>query len=380
MPRNRARKCAVLLAVLLLAAPALAEGPQIGQIKTVSGAASVLRGGKHLPARPGDRVYRSDVIETGTDGSIGITFIDNSVFSTGPESRLALQEFRFDAGSSRGDMLADLRKGTLTAVSGDITHATPGAMRIKTPTAILGVRGTTFAVAVVVAGLCQCVADHSAPHMRCLPSAQACEAACATPQYSFVPLDRSMLANCPPQERYPEELYVVLPNADGRPGAGAISVSRGITTTTLDQPYAASELRGGEAASLAMDPAKAQAVFKQALAARPALPRHFRLDFVLDSDQLTPDSAVAYRSVVEEIKRRPAYEVEVIGHTDTLANDAHNQKLSMGRALAIRGALVRDGVAPGAISISGRGELEPLVPTGKGVAEPRNRRVEITVR
>jgi len=253
-------------------------------------------------------------------------------------------------------------------------------MRIKTPTAILAVRGTTFAVQVVDIGLCQCVNDHSAPHIRCLPNAHACQAACATTQYSFVPLSPNLLANCPPQERYAEETYVVLPNADGRPGAGAISVSHGTTTTTLDQPYAAAEMRGGEAESLAMNSAQAEGIFKQAFAARPMLPRHFRLDFALDSARLIPEAAVAYRSVVEEIRKRPVYEVEVTGHTDTLANDAHNQKLSMDRALAIRSALLRDGVAPGALSISWRGELDPLVQTGKGVAEPRNRRVEITVR
>jgi outer membrane protein OmpA-like peptidoglycan-associated protein len=380
MWRVKARAFAVLLTALTAAAPALAEGPPIGQIKTVSGTATLVRGDKHLPARPRDPVYQSDTIETGVDGSIGITFIDNSVFSTGPATELALREFRFDTGSARGNMLAELRKGTLTVVTGDITHTTPGAMTIKTPTAILGVRGTTFAVEVTAVGLCQCINDRSARHLRCLPNAGACEAACAAPQYSFVPLSRGMAATCPAEEQYPQELYVVLPNADGRPGSGAISVSHGATTTTLDQPYAASELRSGEAASLAMDQAKAQVIFKQALAAQPALPRHFRLDFALGRTELIPNSAAAYRSVVEEIKKRPAYEVEVIGHTDTLADDAYNQKLSRDRAVSIRSALVRDGVNPAAIAISWRGELDPLVRTGKGVAELRNRRVEITVR
>ena len=64
------------------------------------------------------------------------------------ESQVALEQFHFDSSNFKGDMLADMRKGTLTVVSGDITHATPGAMKIKTPTAVLGVRGTTFAVKV----------------------------------------------------------------------------------------------------------------------------------------------------------------------------------------------------------------------------------------
>jgi hypothetical protein len=139
---------AALLLALVAAGPVFGEQVQIGQVKTATGAATIVRGGAHLPAKPGDPVYQSDVIETGADGGIGITFIDNSVFSTGPNAQLALDQFSFDVKTLDGSMLAELRKGTLTVVSGDITHHTPGAMRIKTPSAILGVRGTTFAVEV----------------------------------------------------------------------------------------------------------------------------------------------------------------------------------------------------------------------------------------
>jgi len=139
---------AALLLAVIAAAPAFGDPVAIGQVKTASGGATILRDGARLPAKPGDPVYQSDVVETGADGGIGITFIDNSVFSTGPNAQLALQQFSFNVQSLVGSMLAELRKGTLSVVSGDITHHTPGAMRIKTPTAILGVRGTTFAVEV----------------------------------------------------------------------------------------------------------------------------------------------------------------------------------------------------------------------------------------
>jgi hypothetical protein len=143
-----ARVAALSAGAMLAAAPALAEGPQIGRIDNASGTVSVVRDGNRLPARPGDPVYRNDVIETGPGGSAGVTFVDNSRLSTGPDSQLAVPEFQFDTGTSRGSMLADLRRGTLTVVSGAITHTTPGAMHIKTPTAILGVRGTSFGVQV----------------------------------------------------------------------------------------------------------------------------------------------------------------------------------------------------------------------------------------
>jgi hypothetical protein len=128
-------------------APPTAQKP-IAQIKKVTGQAAVLRSGERRPAIVGNMLFVQDVIETGSDGGIGITFIDNTVFSAGPSSQIALAEFQFDSNDFRGAMLADMRQGTLAVVSGDIARSTPGAMKIKTPTAILGVRGTTFAVQV----------------------------------------------------------------------------------------------------------------------------------------------------------------------------------------------------------------------------------------
>lgn len=140
-----------LAAALLIAragVPSAAEAPAIAQIKKVTGQATVLRSGERRPAIVGDMLFVKDVIETGSDGGIGITFIDNTVFSAGPGSQIALEEFKFDSNDFRGAMLADMRQGTLAVVSGDIARSTPGAMKVRTPTAILGVRGTTFAVQV----------------------------------------------------------------------------------------------------------------------------------------------------------------------------------------------------------------------------------------
>ena len=94
-----------------------------------------------------------------------------------------------------------------------------------------------------------------------------------------------------------QELYVVLPNADGRPGAGQISVIEGNTTTVLNQPFAAAEARGGQSAAVPLDPTEARIVFNQAIAARPILPARFRLYFVLGSDQLTPEWTAAGRAM-----------------------------------------------------------------------------------
>jgi len=139
---------AALLLALAAAPGAAAQEQAIGQINTASGTVSVERSGQQQPLKIGDQVYQKDVVVTGANSSVGITFADNSVFSTGPNSRLALDQFHFDSNNFKGDMLAKLQKGTLTVVSGDIARSSPGNMKIETPTAILGVRGTTFAIEV----------------------------------------------------------------------------------------------------------------------------------------------------------------------------------------------------------------------------------------
>ena len=183
-----------------------------------------------------------------------------------------------------------------------------------------------------------------------------------------------LLAGCPRQA-----LFVVLPNAEGG-GVGAITVEDGKTATTLDQPYATAEARAGSTASTAENQENISVIFRRAIAAQPILPQHIRLYFILGSDELTPESKLAYRAVFDDTKQRPVYEIEVIGFTDTVGDLPYNQALSLRRAAAIRDTLVRDGVDRRAISIVGRGKRDLLVPTADQTPEPRNRRVEITVR
>src|SRR5882724_7261479 len=91
--------------LVAIAIPAAAEGPRIGQVKTISGEVMILRDSARLPVKPGDPVYTKDIVQTGEHGSIGISFVDNSVFSTGPNSQIGLDEFRFDPAAG-GEMLA----------------------------------------------------------------------------------------------------------------------------------------------------------------------------------------------------------------------------------------------------------------------------------
>ena len=133
--------CGSLFALSTLAA-------DIGQIKTSKGAVTIERGGQSLPATVGVRLQPSDVITTGADGLVGITMSDDSLLSAGPNTSLSLDRYAFDTTTHQGQFDTSLRKGMLAVVSGRIAKQSPDAMTVRTPTSILGVRGTEFVVSV----------------------------------------------------------------------------------------------------------------------------------------------------------------------------------------------------------------------------------------
>jgi hypothetical protein len=139
---------ALLSAVLMIAvvATAAVAADEVGQIKVSKGAVHIERDGKSLPAPVGAKVQLLDVVVTGADGSAGVTFLDNSLMSVGPGSALAIDRFVFDSTTNQGAFESSLKRGTLSVVSGKIAKQTPDAMKVKTPAAILGVRGTEFVV------------------------------------------------------------------------------------------------------------------------------------------------------------------------------------------------------------------------------------------
>ena len=88
------------------------------------------------------------MIVTGADGSAGITFADNSLVSVGPDSVFAIDKYSFDSTTYSGEFQGNLRQGKLAAVSGKMVKQSPESMRIRTPSAVMGVRGTEFVVEV----------------------------------------------------------------------------------------------------------------------------------------------------------------------------------------------------------------------------------------
>jgi hypothetical protein len=117
-----------------------------GQIKVSKGAVQIERSGERMPAPVGSVVQQGDLVITGADGSVGITFRDNSLLSVGPDSVLSIDRFVFDSTTHQGTFESSLKQGTLAVVSGKLAKQSPESMKVRTPAAILGVRGTEFLV------------------------------------------------------------------------------------------------------------------------------------------------------------------------------------------------------------------------------------------
>ena len=142
----RSALIALTLPIVFAFGVAVAAAEDAGQIKTSKGSAQIERSGQKLPATVGQVVQQGDVVVTGADGAVGITFRDSSLVSIGPDSALVIDRFVFDSTTHQGNFDATLKQGTLAVVSGKLAKQSPDAMKVKTPAAILGVRGTEFLV------------------------------------------------------------------------------------------------------------------------------------------------------------------------------------------------------------------------------------------
>ncbi|HYN12440.1 MAG TPA: OmpA family protein [Burkholderiales bacterium] len=211
------------------------------------------------------------------------------------------------------------------------------------------------------------------------------------------------------QPQLPAETVVLLPGPDGR--VGTVIIERSTGRTVLNEPYASSRAAGARetqagalseqqvrsefgnvlaalparvveppAPSRAEGETQARAQTEQQPAAPPARPVSFLLYFGRGQDELTEESKTLWQRVLEELRARPQSDIVVIGHTDRVGAAVANDELSLQRAERVKADLVAQGIVAERIRAAGRGEREPLVPTADGVEEPRNRRVEVSVR
>jgi hypothetical protein len=144
-PRGWAFACALVL----VAAPAFAQQPAVaGRIKIVTGSAVIVRAGAQVPAKVGEVVYEADSLKTGADGRIGITMKDDTRVSLGPSSEVRLDHFAYAPAEGQMGFVMKVVRGVAAYVSGRIAKLAPDSIRLETPAAIVGVRGTTVAIQV----------------------------------------------------------------------------------------------------------------------------------------------------------------------------------------------------------------------------------------
>jgi outer membrane protein OmpA-like peptidoglycan-associated protein len=188
------------------------------------------------------------------------------------------------------------------------------------------------------------------------------------------------LTACAQQPTAPSpDQVILLPGSDGT--VGAVIVQQGGQSATLDREYAAA--RASAAGTLEVsqaDPAAIRAQFADALGALPPVPVSFIVYFVFGQDELTEESRKELGPVLQDMARRQAPEITVIGHADQAGPERINDTLAMRRAERVKEMLVQRGVRADRINAVGRGSREPAVRAAEGVPEARNRRVEISVR
>jgi outer membrane protein OmpA-like peptidoglycan-associated protein len=193
------------------------------------------------------------------------------------------------------------------------------------------------------------------------------------------------LAGCGPKQvasARPGQVQVVLLSdpEDGAVGravvsnqGGAVDLAAARETTTVSpaQP---------PATVTTLSEAEVKRLFGDVLATLPPAPQRYVLYFKFESDDLTDESRALVPKVLDALRNRPFPDVAVIGHTDTMGSAASNFQLGLRRANAIRTLLIQSGISANLIEVSSHGEGDLLIKTADEVFEPRNRRVEITVR
>lgn len=184
----------------------------------------------------------------------------------------------------------------------------------------------------------------------------------------------------PPKPSPPPDLIVLLPDEGGK--TGAIVVSGQGEERILSEPHQAVTVAPGSPPSrpFVMVTPEVSSAVGPAVSALPAPPLQFILYFELDTTELTKGSREKLPEVIRAIRDRGPVDASVVGHTDTMGTKEYNNKLSLERARTVATLLIREGVDPSFLEITSHGEGNLLVPTADEVPEPRNRRVEVTVR
>ena len=179
----------------------------------------------------------------------------------------------------------------------------------------------------------------------------------------------------------PKNLFVLLPSPDGH--TGEMLISRQGVEKKLNTAYQATGLNKADeplSETFVMEEQKVTQIFQPALASQPAIPVVFLLYFGSNSANLTEDSVKLLPEIIAQIIKSASSDVSIIGHTDRVGNKEMNLRLSTDRAKTVFEQLVKLGATPAIFEVTSHGMENPLVDTPEGIAEPKNRRVEVVVR
>ncbi|MGE5850207.1 MAG: OmpA family protein [Candidatus Methylomirabilota bacterium] len=178
-----------------------------------------------------------------------------------------------------------------------------------------------------------------------------------------------------------KSLLVLQSDADGRTGEIVVANQGG--SQVLVRPGDATEVKDGNSppsAPFRVEEAEIAKTFGPALAAQPPPPVHYVLYFRTGSTDLVAESEKQIAQILKNVKARQSTDIRIVGHTDRVGKREGNYTLGLDRAQQIKGLLVSKGVDPAFIEVESHGEDNPLIPTDNEASEPRNRRVEVTVK
>jgi len=174
-------------------------------------------------------------------------------------------------------------------------------------------------------------------------------------------------------------VVVLLPDSDKTVGRAGVENKAG--AVDLDDANEGARVRKGQRPTVfQLADAEVQQMFAEAIAALPPAPRRFALNFRFESDELTDEARALVPDILALMRQRPAADVVVTGHTDTMGTARANFELGLKRATMVRNLLISAGLDAGQIQVSSLGETDLFVRTPDDTPEPRNRRVDIVVR
>jgi len=182
-----------------------------------------------------------------------------------------------------------------------------------------------------------------------------------------------------PASRTPDTI-VLLPDTQGKTGAIVVSGAGGERVLSETRQAIRVDAASGPGQPYVLLPKEVSELAGPALKALPPPPMRFLLYFEHGTAVLTRESSATLPGMLRTIKERSPVDISVVGHTDTVGDRPFNYRLSLKRAQAVAALLTAEGLDPSILEIASHGKDNPLVPTGDQVPEPRNRRVEVTVR